>query len=371
VPDATDHRAAFEAVRSFLEAELLESDERIPTILAAYIAKEHVFLLGPPGVAKTMAIQLLADTLNGAAVFDYLMSKFSTPEELFGPYSIAKLQEDRYVRMGTGMLQEAQFASLDEIWKANSAILNHLLRLTNERQFHNGTDGAQDVPLEMVIAASNELPQDESLAALYDRLLVRLYVGPVKRKDSRRTLVMRAAHGYEAPPAPVIEPEHLDTIRAEVEKVRVPDTVADKLVTIWSKVDEKGIYVSPRRWMQVVKLLKSYTWVQGNDVASDDDLMVLPDCLWSEYEQRPTLVDTILQETNPQGIKAKELLDSAIEAYDAHGGDNDALLAAARRVKKVHGQILKLPQDHATVSKCTERVAQLRDDLKQKLADLV
>ena len=369
-PQMTPHRAAFEKLRAYLQTELLERTREVPVVLAAYLAGEHAFLLGPPGTAKTMLIKLLSESLD-ASVFDFLMSKFSTPEELFGPYSVAQLQQDRFVRAGTGMLQESEFASLDEVWKANSAILNHLLRLLNEREFHDGTDGAKPAPLQMVLAASNELPQDESLAALYDRFLVRLYVAPLKQAASRKELLRRAATGYAHPPAPKLTCAQLEAVRAEVESVDVPDSVLDVLCAVWQRVDAKGVYVSPRRWAQTVGLIKAFAWVQGDSVVDDDHIAVLADCLWDAPEQRVTVLEQVLQETNPSGMKALELFDAAREVFDQAGDTSESIIAAGKRVKDTLSELQKLDQSNRQVLDVVADVEKLRDELRGRLSALM
>lgn len=369
-PKMTPHRAAFENLRAHLQTELLERNREVPVVLAAYLAGEHVFLLGPPGTAKTMLIKLLASSLD-ACVFDFLMSKFSTPEELFGPYSVSALQQDRFVRAGDGMLQHSDFASLDEVWKANSAILNHLLRLLNEREFHNGTDGVQQTPLQMVMGASNELPQDESLGALYDRFLVRLWVGPLKQAASRKELLRRVATKHTPPPAPRLTAAQLCAIRDEVDRVDIPDKVLDVLCAVWQRVDGKGVYVSPRRWAQTVGLLKSYAWVQGDAVVSDDHIALLCDCLWDAPEQRAIVLEQVLQETNPQGMKALELFDAAREVFDGAGDTSESIIAAGKRVKDTLKELRKLDTGNRQVVDVIADVEKLRDELRGRLAALM
>src|SRR5690348_13171810 len=126
-----------------LRAELvLQFPERhgvIDGALCAILAREHVLLLGPPGTAKSALVRALAQAFGGQYL-ERLLTKFSMPEELFGPVSLKGLEQDRFVRITTGKVPEAEFIFLDEIFKSNSAILNALLTLVNERVFHN--DGA-------------------------------------------------------------------------------------------------------------------------------------------------------------------------------------------------------------------------------------
>src|SRR4051812_45272052 len=142
--------------------------------LCAILANEHVLLLGQPGTAKSALVRAIAQAFGGT-YFERLLTKFSTPEELFGPISLKALEQDRYARVVSNKLPEAQFAFVDEVFKANSAILNSLLTAMNERIFHN--DGAPlAMPLVSLFGASNELPDGKELEALFDRFLLRFDV---------------------------------------------------------------------------------------------------------------------------------------------------------------------------------------------------
>lgn len=162
-----------------LEAGLVERSLEARILLLAAFCGEHLLLLGPPGTAKSLLARRLVRFLGKEAVFfERLLTRFSVPEELFGPLSLKGLEQDEYLRKTTGYLPEASIAFVDEIFKANSAILNSLLSIVNERVFDNGPERVA-VPLRCLVAASNEAPESEELEALYDRLLFRLIVNPV------------------------------------------------------------------------------------------------------------------------------------------------------------------------------------------------
>ena len=185
-------------LRTDLAARFPERREAIDGALTAVLAGEHVLFLGPPGTAKSALVRAIAQAFGGS-YFERLLTKFSTPEELFGPISLKALEQDRYQRVTTAKLPEAEFAFVDEVFKANSAILNSLLTAMNERLFHN--DGApMQMPLVSLFGASNELPEGRDLEALFDRFLLRFEVGYLLQPGNLK-LVLAAPDPLCRPPS--------------------------------------------------------------------------------------------------------------------------------------------------------------------------
>ena len=273
------------AIQDALTEGLVERDDAVRLALLAALAGEHLLLIGPPGTAKSLVARRLRLAFKGAAYFERLLTKFSVPEELFGPLSIKGLEEDRYERLTESYLPTASVAFLDEIFKANSAILNALLTILNERMFDNGT-AREETPLVAVVGASNELPEGEELDALFDRFLLRLHVGPVSKDAFPDLLKLRGDDEPSMSEGLGLTEGDLDAVRKEAAKVGVPDDVTALLCDLrdWCIAEEIG--VSDRRWGKVVKLLQTSAWTSGRDAVSVWDCWLLQHCLWGKTDER-------------------------------------------------------------------------------------
>ncbi len=269
---------------------LLEREEAVRISFLAGLAQQHVLLLGPPGTAKSLVARRVAAGLGGRC-FTYLLTRFSTPDELFGPLSLRALQEeDQWRRNTQGYLPDAEVAFLDEIFKASSAILNSLLGLLGERRYSNGAR-SEPSPLQTVIAASNELAGDESLAAFADRFLVRLRVLPLQDEAHVAELLRGPAPetgpatGPEgrngALPAPGEGPADLVAeIRAAALRVRTPPWAIDVMIKL-----RRRFPLSDRRWRQSAELLRTAAAAHGVEELRPIDLLILRHVLWEEPDE--------------------------------------------------------------------------------------
>ncbi len=272
-------------VRDGLLANLIERDVPIRLALLAALAGEHLLLIGPPGTAKSDIAQRLRGAFKDASYFERLLTRFTVPEELFGPMSIKALEADRYERQIQGYLPTASIAFLDEIFKANSAILNALLTLLNERAFDNGTQRLP-TPLLCAIGASNELPQGSELEALYDRFLLRCHVGPVSDDGFLGLMALRGSGKPTLDPSLPLTTTDLALIRQESVKVDVPSDVQGMLAKLRQHLQAQEIAVSDRRWRKIVSLLQVSAYTNGRDSVSVWDGWLLPYCTWNKPEQR-------------------------------------------------------------------------------------
>ena len=278
------------ALRDGLLTGLVERDVAIRLALIAALAGEHLLLIGPPGTAKSLIARRLHLAFDDSTYFERLLTRFTVPEELFGPLSIQGLENDEYKRLTAAYLPTASIAFLDEIFKANSAILNALLTLLNEREFDNGVRREQ-TPLIAVIGASNELPDGEELDALFDRFLMRLHVGPVSKDAFPSLLALRGESTATVPDGVRLTAADLAAVQTAAHTVAVPDDVVALLCDLreWCMAEE--IDVSDRRWRKVVKLLQVAALTNGRDTVSIWDCWLLQHCLWNELEQREKVYD--------------------------------------------------------------------------------
>ena len=302
---------ALQAVRRDLKSRFFERDVVIDALLASLVARTHLLLLGPPGTAKSALVNAVTSSIEGATSFSWLLTKFSTPEEVFGPVSLAGLQQDHFRRITAGKLPEAHVGFVDEIFKASSAILNSLLTIANERVFHN--DGVVTCPLVTLVGASNELPDGEELEALFDRFLFRAWVDYLADGANVRALIAPAATIASAPATMTMA--DLEACQAQALAVQVPDEVLDLLVAVKRKAEGQGFRASDRRWKAVVEFLRAWALVQGDTEVTDEHIVdALPDCLWREPKDRAAIAAVVSSVANPTAARATEILDAAKKA---------------------------------------------------------
>lgn len=277
-----------------------EKDTELSLSLLAALAGQSILLLGPPGVAKSMVARRLKYAFADAKSFEYLMSRFSTPDEIFGPVSISRLKEsDRYERATDGYLPSADVAFLDEIWKAGPAIQNTLLTVINEKTYLNGAT-QMHLPLKLLIAASNELPTEgEGLEAIFDRFIVRVLSKPIEAEENFYQMVSgvvpQTALNEELPLFDnAFTNEEYASIQKEIDAVAVPQQVLHAITRIRKCLKDvkvvnqdvhREIYVSDRRWKNIVRLLKTSAFLHDRKDVTLADLQIAVHCLWNEPDE--------------------------------------------------------------------------------------
>ena len=346
----------FHAIEAELNLRYLDREQEIHGLSLATLSKSHIEFLGPPGNAKSMLVRDFSEYLS-ADYFSWLMTKFTSPDELFGPVSIKGLKEDHYQRVTTGKLPEAQIVYLDEIYKASSAILNALLSLLQERIFHN--NGAiMHCPLHFCVATSNEIPdEDEGLTALRDRFPLRYNPGYIQDKDTFLSL-LSLHHGdkYVQP----IESDNLSTCIAEVAALVLSDEARESIALVWERLRDENVLNSDRRYKQLVGIMAAESWMMGEDSVVADSLMVAEHVLWNKPDDIKTVKQVVRASINPSLAVANEILGAANEAMQDLEGDyvpTEEMLNVTKQLDYMIEEIAELTQ--------SPQVAQI----KQKLSD--
>ena len=311
---------------------IYEKETEISLSLLAALAGESIILLGPPGVAKSMVARQLKTAFRDAQSFEYLMSRFSTPDEIFGPVSIQKLKtSDTYERAVEGYLPTADVVFLDEIWKAGPAIQNTLLTVINEKIFRNG-NREMHLPLKLLVAASNELPaKGEGLEALWDRFVIRIESRPIKLEKNFRTMLLES-HADFADNADFsdlkITAEEYAEWAEKICKIGVKGEVLDAIsairkslraVNVDEAAERRNIYVSDRRWKNTIRLLRTSAFMQDREEVDICDLLPIYHCLWQEPEERDAIRNIVIRALfSPFADKLVEMKNALAEDIKYH-----------------------------------------------------
>ena len=329
---------------------IYEKETEISLSLLAALAGESIILLGPPGVAKSMVARPLKTAFREAQSFEYLMSRFSTPDEIFGPVSIQKLKtSDTYERAVEGYLPTADVVFLDVIWKAGPAIQNTLLTVINEKIFRNG-NREMHLPLKLLVAASNELPaKGEGLEALWDRFVIRIESRPIKLEKNFRAMLLEvkseeqrasevkseergvkeqssAAEGKANSNAITAEEyagwtERIDKIGVKIEVLDAISAIRKSLraVNVDEAAERRNIYVSDRRWKNIVRLLRTSAFMQDREEVDICDLLPIYHCLWQEPEERDAIRNIVIRALfSPFADKLVEMKNALAEDIKYH-----------------------------------------------------
>lgn len=355
-------------IRSDLKSRYFERDDVIDGAFCALLTGSHLLLIGPPGTAKSQLANEICRKITGARYFQWLLTKFTTPEELFGAVSLKGLENDEYRRVTSGKLPEAHIAFLDEVFKASSSILNTLLTIMNERIFYNGTEKVR-IPLISLFGASNELPSEEDeLEALYDRFLLRYVVDYIK-EDFRFLKMLNTEN--EISVEGVITSEELDSCREEAGRVKLPSNILKLISRIRKDLAKKGITPSDRRYKQSVSLLKSRAYLEGRSEVSEDDLRFLENVLWREPGEKTEIQSVIHQSLHGWRDRLRELLIQAkeLDAYSRREWESEEMLIKANieaqtKLKHIGAKLDELVEECRERGKPTDEIKTAGEEIE-------
>lgn len=322
-------RDRIEALLSHLNRGVYEREPAIQLALLTAIAGESIFMLGAPGVAKSLVARRLKLAFRDARAFEYLMSRFSTPDEIFGPVSISKLKnEDKYERIISGYLPAADVVFLDEIWKAGPSIQNALLTVLNEKIYRNG-DREERVPIKGIISASNELPsRGEGLEALWDRFLVRILVEGIQERGHFEDMICMVQEAGSVGPDPSLQisaEEYaecstlIDMVSVGADILQIIHTIRCYIQRYNEKQEDSSreLYISDRRWRKIIRLLRTSAYLNGRDAVDLMDCFLIQYCIWDEPSQisqtRQFVIDAISQNGYKLDLSLEDIKESIKE----------------------------------------------------------
>jgi MoxR-like ATPase len=359
-------RDALHRIREELQQTFLERADLIDGALVALLCGHHLLVIGPPGTAKSMLADEICRRLEGAGYFQWLLTRFTTPEELFGAVSLAGLEADDYRRVTTGKLPEAHIAFLDEVFKASSSILNAILTLMNERVFHNGRVPVR-VPLISLFGATNELPDDTELLALFDRFLLRFVVDYIG-EEFRFLKMLQARAPAERTTLPL---EALRALQDEAAAVEVPAYAYRAIADVRRELGRKSIVASDRRYHQSVSALRAHAYLLGRTVVAEADLSFLEHVLWRDPAERATVGATLREllrgyedEVQVLLYQTRELREYALRAWETPDLRSRAIIEAHTKIRNIMTRIDELVGQARAVGRPVDKVEAIRSEVE-------
>jgi MoxR-like ATPase len=360
-------------IREELKQMFLERADLIDGALAALLSSNHLLIIGPPGTAKSMLADELCRRIEGAEYFQWLLTRFTTPEEVFGAVSLKALEQDDYRRVTSRKLPEAHIAFLDEIFKANSSILNAILTLINERLFHNGKEVAR-VPLLTLFGASNELPEEEELTALYDRFLLRFMVNYIA-EDFR---FLRMLESQAQPERTALTLAELNELQRQVRALPIPAHVYRGVADIRRELNKKNIQASDRRYRQSLALLQAHAFLDGAAEVQEKNLFFLEHVLWRDPAEHETVRNTIREQLLGYEEEIAELLYESREIRESAaqpGKTSDerarALIEFHTKLRNILTKVDQIMEKAKRLGRPLDRVTNVRSEIEQLQKDML
>lgn len=359
-------QSQLQQLRDELRARIPERQDVIDGTLAALLCGEHVLLLGPPGTAKSALVRALAHAFDGNH-FDRALTRHTLPEELLGPMSLQALDKGHFTHVTTGMIPEAHFVLMDQVFAAGSPVINLLIRLLDERVFLN--DGAPvPVPLVSLFGATSELPENGAQEHLFDRFLVRFELDYLGRPSNLRATLTSP----EPTTSTVLGMEAPRAMQADVANVKLTEETLDAIVVLRDALKDEGLVASDRRWKKSLRLVQAAAFIAGEVQTSPEDLAILVDVVWRHPRERSRISRLVTKLINPAVFQANEILEDGREAAaKAHAikphHRRTFLAQAARAMLMLRAQVELLARLSESASK---RARGIIDDTIAELNEL-
>ena len=360
-----------EEIKKALNAKFFEREEEVEGILVALLSRQHMLMIGPAGTAKSALSVELAKIVQGTDYFQWLLTRFSTPEEVFGPLSLKDLEQGVYKRNTATKMPEANLVFLDEIFKANSAILNSLLTLINERLFYNNGTPVK-VPLMSVIGASNEYPEEgEGLEALFDRFLLRFELDYIA--DEMNFVSMMKGTGQNQV-MPSMTMDELVQLQFFTDMVTIPDEVYETLSKIRNELRDEGIRPSDRRFKQSLSVLQAKALINQRQIVKVDDIVILENALWETVDQKDKV--SLIVRSHAQDVVTRKLdtiQEEASEIFSFMQTDasTDAGMEATQKLKSLVADLYKLKNHNQSRDADIDPLLDKVKEIQQEVLDSI